>query len=346
MKSVELMAPALSDIVGFLSLPSAYGLQVRAVEARETHMSWVFLTPDRVFKLKKPLKTPFLDYSTLTNRERFCREEVRLNRRLAPSVYLGVTTVTQAHDGALALNGSGRVVEWLVEMRRLPEAWMLDHAIKNGAATLQSIDRALGLLFAFFLDAAPVELQKDRYLRTLQMQHEENRAVLSDPKFDLARSEASDIIGAVEEAISAAPDWLFEPLQSWRIIEGHGDLRPEHICLMEPPAIIDCLEFNRDLRLVDPFDELSYLALECRLLDAHDLAGSLIGRYAAISGARPPRRLLDFYTVYRAAIRARLALGHIADRPQRDARKWADQARAYLAAARPEALRLRRPEAQ
>jgi aminoglycoside phosphotransferase family enzyme len=305
-------------------------------------MSWVFLTPDRVFKLKKPLTTAFLDYSTLAARDKFCREELRLNRRLASSVYLRVAPVVQAHDGSLELDGEGRVVEWLVEMRRLPEACMLDCAVRTGTATRQRVDDVLGLLFAFFAKAPPVDLERKRYLATLQIQHRENRAVLSGVNSGLPPNDVLEILDVIQQTIEDAPDWLLEPLEHRRIIEGHGDLRPEHICLTDPPAIIDCLEFNRDLRLVDPFDELSYLALECRLLGADKLAASLIERYAAFVGARPPLRLLDFYAAYRAAIRARLALEHIIDRPQRDPHRWMVQARAYLIAAQPGALRLRR----
>lgn len=334
------------DVIAFLSQPSAYGLSDQCVKVRETHMSWVFLTYDRVFKLKKPLKTVFLDYSTVDAREKFCREEVRLNRRLARAVYLRAVPVTQMEDGALAVNGKGQAIDWLVEMRRLAEERMLDRAIKDKTATEQDIDRALELLFAFFEVAAPVDVSPDRYLATLQVQNRENRIVLSDEKFAIPLNEALEAIEPVQEAIAVAPDWLLEPLHNRRIIEGHGDLRPEHICLTDPPVIIDCLEFNRDLRLVDPFDELCYLALECRLLGAAALADGVIERYAARAGEKPRRILLDFYTAYRAAIRARLSLGHIVDWPRGDPEKWTRQARHYLDAARAASVRLRRRQVQ
>lgn len=334
--------PASPDLVAFLGKPSAYGLESGVVEAKETHMSWVFMTRDRVFKLKKPLRTPFLDFSSLEARERFCKEEVRLNRRLAPSVYLRAAAVVMARDGTLSIEGEGRVVDWLVVMRRLPEERMLDRAIHDNSATPKDIGRALDLLFEFFAGAPPVDVARDRYLATLQLQHAQNGVVLTDKRFDLARSAVDETLAIVREIIDAGPGWLLEPLESRRIIEGHGDLRPEHICLTDPPAIIDCLEFNRDLRLVDPFDELSYLAMECRMLGAVELADSLAGRYAKRAGVGPSQILLDFYTAYRAAIRARLALEHLIYWPGRDGERWTAQGRAYLEAAHAASLKLRR----
>lgn len=113
------MAVSTAEKVAFLRTPAAYPTHPRRVDVIETHMSWVFLAGDRVYKLKKPVHYPFLDFRTLASREFHCREEVRLNRRLAPHVYLGVVPLTQDHGGALALGGGGEVVDWLVEMRRL-----------------------------------------------------------------------------------------------------------------------------------------------------------------------------------------------------------------------------------
>lgn len=332
----------LGAIVRFLSSPDAYGPRVSTVEVKETHMSWLFLTPDRVFKLKKPLRAPFLDFSTLAAREKFCREEVRLNRRLAPFVYLRARPVTRAADGGLSIAEDGEIVDWLVEMRRLPADKMLDQALMNGTAEEQAVDRALSYLFAFFLNAPSVAVEFGRYFATLERQHEESAALLVDKAVSLPRRQILETINRLREIIQARPDWLSAPVRAGRIVEGHGDLRPEHICLTEPPAIIDCLEFNEDLRLVDPFDELSYLAMECRLLGARKLANEIFARYTRLCGVRPPQILLDFYTAYRATIRARLAIAHIYDWPRKDEEKWTAQGRAYLCEAHAACLRMGR----
>ncbi|MFW6368961.1 MAG: hypothetical protein ACOC0J_00060, partial [Myxococcota bacterium] len=121
------VGPSLREKVEFLTSPTAHGGE--KVDVRETHMALVFLAGDRAYKMKKPVRLPFLDYSTLAARGRICAEEVRLNRRLAASVYLGRSRLTEQPDGSLSIDGEGRTVEWLVRMRRLPEEKMLDRAI-------------------------------------------------------------------------------------------------------------------------------------------------------------------------------------------------------------------------
>jgi len=112
--------------------PATYPEAPRAIEVRETHMSWVFLTERHVYKLKKPVRYDFLDFSTFEKRRADCEAEVRLNRRFAPDVYLGIVALTADAHGALRLNGEGEAIEWLVKMRRLPDEHMLDQRIRAG----------------------------------------------------------------------------------------------------------------------------------------------------------------------------------------------------------------------
>lgn len=335
------MAHRRTAVVDFLSRPSTYAESLREVEVRETHMSWVFLAGSRVFKLKKPVRAAFLDFSSLKARKRSCRKELSLNRRLAPNVYVRVLPVTQEEEGGYALDGKGVVADWLVEMRRLPEHRMLDRVIAAGALCETDLARVLDLLFTFFITAPPVRLTKARYLAILKRQHEESGAMFLHGVKGLDSARARETLTALQDTLERAPEWLFDALAKGRIIEGHGDLRPEHVCLCRPPAIIDCIEFNRDLRLVDPFDELSYLALECKRLGAMELADTFVPRYASISGVNPPSQLLDFYTAYRGLIRARLALAHLFDWPGQDGH-WTNQANDYLKIAHEPALKLRR----
>lgn len=332
------------EIVRFLSRRAALGERANRIEVLETHMSWVVLAPDRVFKLKKPMRTTFLDFSTCAARERFCKEEVRLNRRLAPHVYLAAVPVSRAQDGELCLGGKGEAVDWLVEMRRLPKERTLNCALASGTASRQDIERVLTYLYSFLASAPAIQMEESHYLDCLESQQAENRRVLAGMAHALPREKVRNVLEILRQTIDLRPDWLFEPLEKRRIIEGHGDLRPEHIYLTDPPAIIDCLEFNRDLRLLDPFDDLSYLALECTRLGAESLAAEVVDAYARRVGIRPPPPLLDFYRGYRATIRARLAIAHLFDWPRRDAGRWTAQARAYLEIAHAACLTLARQE--
>jgi uncharacterized protein len=167
--------------VALLGTPAAYPYRPLGVDVKETHMSWVFIAGDRVYKLKKPVRYPFLDFRMLAAREANCREEVRLNRRLAPDVYIGVLPLTKEHDGRLALAGRGEVIDWLVEMRRLPEGLMLDRAILENIMEHdrgdRRIDAVADLLIAFYRACPPADLSPLSYVQQFAREHAITEAV-------------------------------------------------------------------------------------------------------------------------------------------------------------------------
>jgi aminoglycoside phosphotransferase family enzyme len=327
------LAVSTDDKVRFLSSREAYARHARAVVVKQTHMSWIFIADDRVYKLKKPVHYPFLDFRPLAAREKNCREEVRLNRRLAPDVYLGVVPLTLEQDGRLEIAGSGDVIDWLVEMRRLPEELMLDHAIL--AHTIEPdrtgrLDAVVDLLAGFYKTCSPAEISASAYVEQFAREHAINEAVLSDPRFDLDGAEVNDALARVRHGLEDDTAGLEARVKRGFIVEGHGDLRPEHICLSDPPVIIDCLEFSYALRLLDPFDELGYLTLECAMLDAASVGERIFeGCVEALHGLPSPA-LLDFYWTYRACLRARIALAHLLEPNPRTPEKWVPLARRYL----------------
>jgi aminoglycoside phosphotransferase family enzyme len=328
--------------VRFLSSSEAYAHRPRAVVVKETHMSWVFVAGDSVYKLKKPVHYPFLDFRNIAAREKNCREEVRLNRRLAPDVYLGVVPLTIDETGRLAVAGQGEVVDWLVEMRRLPENHMLDQAIltkrlERGQTT--QLDAVVHLLTKFFKTCPPAEISPEAYVQRFAREHAINEAVLSDSRFDLDGAEVNDALVRVRRGLEDGAAGLEERVKRGYIVEGHGDLRPEHICLLDPPIIIDCLEFSYLLRLVDPFDELSYLALECAMIDATWVGERIFDGCAEALRDVPSTALLDFYWTYRACLRARLALTHLLDPHPRTPEKWGPLARHYIRLAQSRVLK-------
>ena len=316
--------------VAFLSSPAAYPASVRDVEVRETHMSWVFFAGERAYKLKKPVKYPFLDFSTLPAREADCREEDRLNRRLAPDVYIGVIPLTLGADGGLVLGGKGEPVDWLVMMRRLPASRMMDNAIAQGTVTQDQIGEVAGLLSHFYRGLDPADVSPEEYLGQFAREQEKNRSLLTDERFDLPDTALNAVLSRVEAVLTDEPDLLMSRARDGHIVDGHGDLRPEHVCLSEPPVIIDCLEFNRAFRLVDPFDELAFLGMECERMGLPWIGEILISKCAEQLGGRPSDRLLAFYTAYRACLRARLALAHLLEPDVREPEKWLPLANAYL----------------
>ena len=333
--------PTLEAKVEFLSQPGAYPEQREAVMRRETHMSWVFLTRDRAYKLKKPVRFSYLDFSTLALREAACRAEIRLNRRLAADVYLGAVPLTVSTTG-LAIGGTGHVVDWLVVMRRLDEFLMLDRALEERRVETWQIDRLVATLVQFYRRASPVFVSPSRHLVGWQRNLRLNQHVLLDPRLAMPAGLIRRVDRAQRLFLALRGSLLADRALARRIVDGHGDLRPEHICLGDPTRIIDCLEFNAALRATDPFDEVAFLSLECERL-GNPWAGRYIRRRIAASlQDGPSEELFTFYRCYRATLRARLAVAHLLEPSPRTPEKWPKMTRVYLGLALADAVRLER----
>ena len=322
----------LVEKVRFLSDPFAYGANTGTVEARETHMSWVFLTKTRVYKLKKPIRRPHLDFSTIERRRHFCAEEVRLNRRLAAPTYLGVLPLCRRAGGSLELGGTGPVVDWLVEMVRLTETEMLDAHIADGRLAPESVERLAETLAEFYASRSPEPQDGAVYTERLRREVGIDRGVLLRPRFELG-DRAVRLLDAADAALDRVTPEIEDRARRGLIVEGHGDLRPEHVWLGEPLQIIDCLEFDRGFRLVDPWDELRYLGLECAVLGAEWVGPLLLSRVGQRLGDPASEELLGLYAVLRALTRARLCLAHLLETPVRKPAKWRPLALRYLAEA-------------
>lgn len=331
----------LAQKVAFLRDAGSYPHAAGAVVAIETHMSWVFLAGERAYKLKKPIHLPYLDFSTLEKREAACQAEFALNRRLAPALYLGVMPLCESNEG-LNLRGEGPIVDWLVVMRRIDEGLMLEAAIPRHALAperLHALERKLG---QFYRHARPVFATPQKYLAGWRRQLEWNRDVLNVPRLSMPIASILLIDGAQRRFLARCGYQLVGRLQRQKIIDGHGDLRPEHIWLGEPLSIIDCLEFNAEFRAVDPFDELSYLAIECERLGAPHVGSAALRRLSGVLSDGVTPELLAFYRCFRATLRASLSIAHLLDPAPRTPAKWRPLALRYLKIARREAVNLNR----
>jgi predicted phosphoribosyltransferase/aminoglycoside phosphotransferase family enzyme len=316
--------------VAFLRRPEAYPEKPRAVEAVETHMSWVFLTERHAYKLKKPVHYDGLDFRTPELRRLDCEEELRLNRRLAEDVYLGIVPLTVDRDGTLELEGAGEPIDWLVHMRRLPAERMLDGLIRRARIEEAEVRPAALRLAHFYARARPVEITGPAYRGRLEEGVREDERELREPRYGLARDRVTALARAQLAFLERHPALFDVRAREGRIVEGHGDLRPEHICLTRTPAIIDCLEFSRELRILDPADELAFLALECERLGAAVVGRWFLDSYSRVTGDEPPEALLRFHRTYRALRRAKIAVWHLRDPDVRDPGRWSERARRYL----------------
>ncbi len=323
-------APSFDDKVRVLTRPGTYPDAPPDVTLVETHMSCVFLAGDRAYKLKKPVRFPFLDFSTLEARERNCKEELHLNRRLTNGVYLDVIPLTLDAHGALTLRGDGRVIDWLVEMRRLPAELMLDRLIETGQFNEINLDALAQRLCEFYRHAKASDITPADYAARFLREQRKNRDILTSRNFALDHGRAHAILDGLDARLEADRELLEARVEARRVVDGHGDLRPEHVCFTSPVAVFDCLEFNKELRQVDPLDELCFLGMECARLGAALIGPRLIETVSRALADHAPPRLIGLYTAWRAMLRARLAIAHLLDPVPRLPEKWEPLAGRYL----------------
>jgi len=330
---------SLEAKVAFLSDPSSYGPLIEKVEVRETNMSWVFLAGDLALKLKKPVRLPYLDFSTLAKRRIACIAEVALNRRLAPDVYLDAIPLCSS-DSTVFIGEDGAVVDWLVKMRRLDHERMLDRLIEKKRACYAHAEALSSTLTAFYRTARPVFLSSLDYMNRWKSKLRENRALLLNSRLNIPQGSVRHLDRLLQDFLAVKGELLLERLRKRRIVDGHGDLRPEHIWLGDKVKIIDCLEFSAALRAIDPAEEIAYLDLECEHLGDAGFGASVSSQVFRSLHEEVPLSLFYFYRCYRAMLRARLTIAHLAVPNPRTPEKWRPKALAYLKMGAADAKRL------
>lgn len=285
-------------------------LQQPEFEFLETHISWVFLGPHEVFKVKRPVDFGFLDFTTIEKRRKACDAEVRLNRRLAPDVYLGVVPVTADRSGRHGFGGTGDPVDWAVHMKRLPDAQRADVLCREGALQVSDVKRLADLLVTFHGDArCDEETSQYGEIDSIRRNIEEN--------FEQTRSTLASYLN-VEQA-KEIEQWQVEFLKKTeifqarvkerRIRDGHGDLRLEHVYFLaeERLAILDCIEFNDRFRYADVCSDIAFVSMDLAWHGRADLAEVFLGRYASEANDFDLYSVVNFYESYRAFVRGKIA---------------------------------------
>lgn len=304
------------------------------VELLETHLSWLFFTETEVLKLKKPLRYEQLDYSSPGIRHRLCRAEVRLNRRLSAQTYLGVRAVTRDGSGRLALDGAGEALEHLVAMRRIPADRNLEILLARDAIGARKLDALTVALVRFHAARRGLRIDPRRHLRQLENLVEQDIHALGESRYGLDRGLIRRLARTLPKALEDRGVEVAERIRAGRIVEGHGDLRPEHVYFNPEPIVIDCLEFSFMLRILDVMDEIAFFAMECDRLDAPWVGERVVLRYRILARDDASDLLLHWYKARRALLWAKLAVWHLAREPQRERDRWLSRAEHYLALAR------------
>jgi aminoglycoside phosphotransferase family enzyme/predicted kinase len=340
-------SPSQSEIIAAMQKPEFYPHPVQEIILHETNISWVFLTGNIVYKVKKPVDMDFLDFTTLKNRQRFCRQEVDLNRRLARNIYLGVVSINM-QDNRFYLNGPGPAVEYAVKMRQLAEESSMVRMLSEGKIEASSIDLLARTLFRFYNSASTgPEINVIGSWRTVRQNCEENFTQLEEFEDKIIDRRQLQIIRAATRSFLRMRKLLFdERVQDGKIRECHGDLRTEHIYFTEDGIqIIDCIEFNERFRYSDVVSDLAFLAMDLDFKGYHQASRSLLKTYVDCSKDLSVFRLLDFYKCYRALVRVKVDCFRFqqGDLSQRQQAKLLNETEHYLELAYQYAVQFTRP---
>jgi aminoglycoside phosphotransferase family enzyme len=287
--------------------PKIYPDLPEEVELIETHISLVFLTRAYVYKVKKPVDFGFLDFTSLEKRKYFCEQEVTLNRRLSPEIYLGVVEITFDRD-RISFSGKGKVEEYAVQMRRIPEELLLDKLLEKGQVNREMMG-ALSERLALFYASAETNERIKSFARPERIKQDTDEnfeqtgkyvdAVISKPIYEEIQKRTNEFF-RTREAL------FHRRIVSDRVRDCHGDLRLEHIFWGKEIAIFDCIEFNERFRYTDVAADIGFLAMDLDYHGREDLSEHLIRTYIEKSEDRDLSLLLDFYKCYRAYVRGKV----------------------------------------
>ncbi|MBU0483278.1 MAG: hypothetical protein KKB30_02030 [Proteobacteria bacterium] len=323
----------LPDFVQFLLDAEAYPHPVSEIKLVQTHISYVLLAGDFVYKMKKPVDFGFLDFTTLEKRKHFCEQELILNRRLCPSLYLGLVSINRQGEG-FTLDGPGDAVEYGIKMRRMSEDRMMANVIAAGELDKKMLDGIVDLLVPFYRQAnGGDEIKEFGTARAVSVNVLENFAqtesfigceALSRKQFER--------IGDYARAFLGRNDLFNGRIAAGRIRDCHGDLYSANICLADQIYIYDCIEFNQRFRYCDVASDVAFLAMD---LDYHGLDGLstyFIDRFKVASGDDDLTEMLDFYKCYRAYVRGKIGLftAHAPEVDDNTKKSCLEQARKYF----------------
>ncbi len=304
----------LPAFVTFLLQPKAYADMPASVKLVQTHISYVFITDDLVYKFKKPVDFGFLDFTSLAKRHHFCQQELLLNRRLCPSIYLGLVALTEK-DGCFSLGSpdrveGSRIVEYGIRMKRMPEERMMANVIRAGQLDPGMIDAISEVLVPFYKAAAGgAEIREFGRPEAVAVNILENfsqtEAFVGSPALSSGRFAR---IKEFSEAFLQQEEFFAARMAAGRIRDCHGDLYSANICLADRVYIFDCIEFNERFRYCDVASDIAFLAMDLDYHGLPELAGRFVTGFMEKSGDRGAESMLNFYKCYRAYVRGKINL--------------------------------------
>jgi uncharacterized protein len=321
----------VSSLQKALLNPEIYPDHPQAIKLIETHISLLFLTGNHVYKVKKPVDFGFLDFTSLEKRKYFCEQEVKLNRRLSPNIYLGVVGITK-EGSRILLEGKGELVEYAVKMKQIPEECLMDKLLEKKQVTPTMIEAVSAKLVKFYFTAETNDLIKSFAKPERVKQDTDENFEQTERYIDVTipREVYEGVKNKTNDFFRTKGKIFQQRIASDRIRDCHGDLRLEHIFWGDELSIFDCIEFNERFRYTDVAADIAFLAMDLDYHGREDLSEHLIRAYVGESGDHELIEVLDFYQCYRAYVRGkvesfRLDDPHIAEEGKKEALKRAQK---------------------
>ena len=287
--------------------PACYPHPVKAVQLLETHISWLLLAGDFVYKIKKPVDFGFLNFSDLSLRQFYCHEELRLNRRLAPTLYLDVISIGGcAEKPAL---GDAPAIEFAVKMRRFDEEMLLDHLLQHTKLTRRQLESLAFSMAQFHADLPPATTDGDYgAVEAVALPAQQNFQQLSQLLDNNYASQLRCLQQASENEYQRCLSLFGQRLQAGRVRECHGDLHLGNIVLLDGrPTPFDGIEFNPTLRWIDVINDIAFLIMDLQHRQRPDLAYAFLNAYLQASGDYAGLGVMRFYLGYRAMVMAKVS---------------------------------------
>ncbi len=297
-----------TNIVELMTNPNFYPHNPTAVELVQTHISYVFIAGDIVYKIKKHVNFGFLDFTSLEKRKFFCDEELRLNKRLAPSIYLDVVPISQDSLGNILLGSGEIVIDYAVRMKKLPLAKMLKTLLANSEADEKVMDAVANKIAAFHTVAETGgRIDEMGSIATIRHNHEENFAqTLNYINVTIPEYQYNFIKDYVDNFLAEKKSLLEKRVINHKIRDCHGDLHLEHICIADEIIVFDCIEFNERFRFADVAAEVAFLTMDLDFNGYPQQAESFVKSYLEHSQDTDMLILLNFYRCYYAYVRGKV----------------------------------------
>jgi aminoglycoside phosphotransferase family enzyme len=320
------------QVVEALMKPEAYEEEVEQIELKQTHISFVFLTGNFVYKVKKAVDFGFLDFSTLEKRRFFCEKELELNRRLCGNMYVEVVPVNKSD--CIKIDGEGETVEYAVKMKRIPEDKIMTRLLEEGKVDRALVDRMAKIIAEFHSKAktgkrigefGSLPMIETNWRENFEQSEEFIGETIPAESYRLIRERTEDFMR--ENAAFFA-----KRVAENRIRECHGDIHSGNIFVADRIYIFDAIEFNERFRFCDVASDIAFLAMDLDFKDRSDLSKFFVERYVKYSGDREVEKLLDFYKCYRAYVRGKVTSFKLKDPSVSEEEKSAanKEAKAYF----------------